>query len=152
MSTFSVGDVVSSKLGEVPMTITAAGPQNVGIMAAGRNIAYGKSRSDLVECTWFKGKECLTKRYSVAELELIKPAVTHSLSEGDIVTLASGGPKMLIEKCGPIEVGGALMASPSRGVVKVGGSMRYDLAACKWDMHPKDGRKRFPIAALVLLG
>ncbi|NWE75126.1 DUF2158 domain-containing protein [Pseudomonas yamanorum] len=149
MSQFNVGDVVQSVLGDGTMTISNAGPITVGGAVVGLKSIPGTSRSDLVECMWFKGKECQTKRYNISELKLIKPASIHSISEGEIVKLASGGPKMLVEKSGPMEVGVAAMVSMTHGVRRVGGSVRSDLALCRWEKRPKDEHKRFPIATLI---
>ncbi|TFH81795.1 DUF2158 domain-containing protein [Pseudomonas kribbensis] len=147
---FNVGDVVRSKIGDHDMTVWDAGPIEVGGAAIGTKVMRGTMRDDLVICAWFAGKKLETKRFSVNELILIRSAEHHDIREGDVVQLASGGPKMLVETCGPMEVGALAMASSARGIVKVGGSIREDLAGCKWENRTKSERKRFQLAVLKL--
>ncbi|MDR6162339.1 DUF2158 domain-containing protein [Pseudomonas fluorescens] len=145
---FSVGDVVRSEIGDHDMTVWDEGPIEVGGGAVGTKIIRGTMRADLVVCAWFAGKKLETKRFNVSELVLIRPAEQCEIREGNIVQLASGGPKMLVETSGPMEVGGFAMASPTRGLVKRAGSIREDLAGCKWENRTKTERKRFPVGVL----
>ena len=145
---FSVGDVVRSKIGDHDVVVWDAGPIEVGGAAIGTKIIRGTMRDDLVVCAWFAGKKLEKKRFSVSELSLVRRAEHFEICEGDIVQLASGGPKMLVETSGPMEVGGFAMASATRGVVRTPGSIREDLAACKWENRTKTERMRFQLAVL----
>lgn len=149
MAKFEVGDVVRFKAGTVDMTVSDNGPIEVGGAVVGTAVIRGALRDDLVVCKWFAGKTVETKRFKTSELDLVRPAAPTDISEGQLVRLASGGPEMLVESCGPISVGGAVMASASRGVVKMGGTVRNDLASCKWQNGKKIEHKRFELATLI---
>ncbi|MBD8598758.1 DUF2158 domain-containing protein [Pseudomonas sp. CFBP 8772] len=149
MSTkFSVGDVVRSRIGDHDMTITNSGPIEVGSFVGVGTVHRGTLRDDLVVCEWFAAKKHEQKRVSVSDLSLVLPAQHHEFFEGQIVQLASGGPKMLIEACGPMHVGGGFVGSATQGVKRVGGSVRDDLAACKWEVGAKTMKKRFQLSVL----
>lgn len=151
MSTkFNVGDVVKFKAGDTEMVIWDAGPIEVGGGVIGTKVIRGTNRDDIVICAWFLGKSLETKRFNDSELDLIRKSQPVDVSEGDIVQLASGGPKMLVQTSGPIEVGGFAMASGRRGVVRAPGTTRSDLATCKWESGSKHQSKKFPLLSLIL--
>lgn len=148
-SKFSVGDVVKFKAGNLEMVVWDAGPIEVGGAAIGTRVVRGTMRDDLVICAWFDGKKNLEKkRFDVAELDLVRRCEAVEVAEGDIVQLASGGPQLFVQTSGPIAVGGFAMASASRGLVTSPGTIRSDLATCKWQKGSKFESKRFPLLTL----
>lgn len=148
---YKQGSTVRSVLGGPIMTISDEGPLKAMPVGVGSRIVSGPTPSpDLIICKWFDGDKLEVKRVKKTELKILNGPEAASIRENDIVELASGGPHMLVTRCGPKSsvVGAAVI----NGRVRQRSSPpRHDLVACKWLVGSGEITKEFEIGTLRLI-
>ncbi|WP_158515025.1 DUF2158 domain-containing protein [Pseudomonas putida] len=147
-----IGDVVRYKLDGRLMTVVDAGPVAVGrsMGAASGGVSHSLPMSEAhVKCKWFDKAALESKVMKKIDLEYVRSSDHFAPQEGDAVQLASGGPRMIVDRCGPkdfstiIGFGGGIARTPS--------NIRHDLTGCKWVNGKKEGRGEFEIGSLIPL-
>ncbi|NUT81775.1 DUF2158 domain-containing protein [Pseudomonas brassicacearum] len=140
-----LGDVVRYKLTNQLMTVIDAGPVPVGgaLGATGRMVTPQTMSNDHVECKWFEKTELKKSRQKKSELEFVRSTEFCNPRDGELVELASGGPRMIVNRTGPKDFSVALAFGGS--MTKNNGSIRHDLVGCKWVSGKKEARGEFEI-------
>lgn len=140
-----LGDVVRSKLTNQLMTVIDAGPVPVGgaLGVTGRMVAPQTMSSDHVLCKWFEKNELKRGKQKKSGLEFIESTDFYNPQEGESVELASGGPRMIVDRTGPKDFSVALAFGG--GMAKTNGSIRHDLVGCKWVSGKKEVFDEFEI-------
>lgn len=146
-----LGDVVRYKLDGRLMTVVDAGPVPVGgaFGVTGRMVSQQTLSDAHVECKWFDKTDLHSKVIKKTDIEYVRSTDLYVSQEGDAVQLSSGGPRMVVDRCGPkdfsvvVGFGGNMSRTPS--------NIRHDLVGCKWINGKKEVRREFEIGSLVPL-
>ena len=147
-----LGDVVRYKLTNELMTVISDGPVNVGgvIGVSGGYAVQPRLSNDHVLSKYFEGTELKRKTLKKSDIEFVRSGVLYEAKEGDVVELASGGPRMVVNRCGPKSFGLAvsgIMGHAHRSE----SSVRHDLIGCKWKQPKREKSGEFEIGTLRLI-
>ncbi|KGU87219.1 DUF2158 domain-containing protein [Pseudomonas mediterranea] len=144
-----LGDVVRYKLNNQLMTVIDAGPVNVGgaLGVTARMVVPQTLSHDHVECKWFEKSELHRKILKKVELEFVSSTEMYHPKEGEMVELASGGPRMIVNRCGPKDFSVGALGIGGR-VVRNTGSVRHDLVGCKWIQGKSESKGEFEIGTV----
>lgn len=148
---YKQGSTVRSVLGGPVMTISNEGPLKAMPVGVGSRVISGPTPSpDLIICKWFDREYLQTKTVKKSELEILSGPEAYEIGLNDIVELVSGGPRMLVTRCGPKSnaVGAAIIGGRLR---QHGGPVRHDVVACKWIEGKVETTKDFEIVTLRLI-
>jgi len=102
--------------------------------------------NDYVECKWFEKTELKRNKIKKTDLQFVKSTEFYNPREGEPVELASGGPRMVVDRCGPKDFSVAVAFGGN--IARTNGSTRHDLVGCRWVSGKKEVRGEFEIGTV----